>query len=189
MAEKRAAWRDGQATLDATKLIFVDETWVKTNMVRLRGRALQGQRLVDKTAHGHWKTSTFIAALRHDGVIAPGVFDGAVNGDLFLAWVEQVLVPTLRPGDVVVMDNLSSHKSAAVKHAIEAASAELRFLPPYSPDLNAIEMLFAKIKARLRALRQPTVDGLWQALGIVSNEVAASECANFIQHSGYRQSP
>ena len=142
MAEKRAAWRDGQATLDATKLIFVDETWVKTNMVRLRGRAQRGQRLVDKTAHGHWKTSTFIAALRLDGVIAPGVFDGAINGDLFLAWVEQVLVPTLRPGDVVVMDNLSSHKSAAVKHAIEAASAELRFLPPYSPrpqsDRNAV---------------------------------------------------
>jgi transposase len=162
---------------------------VKTNKVRLRGRALRGQRLVAKTAQGHWKTSTFIAALRHDGVIAPGVFDGAINGDLFLAWVEQVLVPTLRPGDVVVTDNLSSHKSAAVKHAIEAANAELRFLPPYSPDLNPIEMLFAKIKARLRALRRCTVDGLWHALGIVSNEVAASECANFIQHSGYRQSP
>lgn len=174
--------------LDVTKLIFVDETWVKTNMVRLRGRATRGQRLVDKTAHGHWKTSTFLAGLRYDGAIAPGVFDGAINGELFLAWVEQVLVPTLRRYDIVVMDNLSSHKRAAVKEAIEAAGAELRFLPPYSPDLNPIEMVFAKFKARLRSLREKTMDGLWKALGPISTEVTAQECANFFRHAGYQQS-
>lgn len=188
MAEKRAAWQNGQAALDPAKLIFVDETWAKTNMVRLRGRAPQGKRLIDKTAHGHWKTSTFIAGLRLDGVIAPGVFDGAVNGDLFLAWVEQVLLPVLRPGDIVVMDNLSAHKRPAVRQVLAAAGAELRFLPPYSPDLNPIEMLFAKLKARLRAMRETTADGLWKALGIVADMISADECANFIRHAGYRQS-
>jgi transposase len=188
VAQKRAGWRAGQAALDPAKLIFIDETWTKTNMVRLRGRAPQGQRLIDKTAHGHWKTSTFIAGLRLDGVIAPAVFDGAINGDLFLAWVEQVLLPALRPGDIVVMDNLSSHKKAAVREAIEAAGAELRFLPPYSPDLNPIEMLFAKLKALLRAMRETTVDGLWKALGIVADKVSAKECTKFIHHAGYRQS-
>ena len=157
-------------------------------MVRLRGRTARGKRLVDKTAHGHWKTSTFVAGLRHNAVIAPGVFDGAINGQLFLAWVEQVLVPSLQPGDIVVMDNLSSHKSAAVRTAIEAVGAQLRFLPPYSPDLNPIEMLFAKFKARLRALREKTVDGLWNALGTISDEVAPSECTNFLRHAGYFQS-
>lgn len=157
-------------------------------MIRQRGRAPQGKRLIDKTAHGHWKTSTFIAGLRADGVIAPGVFDGAINGDLFLAWVEQVLAPTLRAGDIVIMDNLSSHKKPAARRAIEAAGAELRFLPPYSPDLNPIEMMFAKLKALLRAMRQTTADGPWKALGIVTNMVSADECANFIRHAGYRQS-
>lgn len=157
-------------------------------MVRLRGRAPRGKRLIDRTAHGHWKTSTFIAGLRLDGVVAPGVFDGAINGDLFLAWVEQVLVPTLHPGDIVVADNLSSHKTAAARRAIEAAGAELRFLPPYSPDFNPIEMLFAKLKALLRARRETTVEGLWKALGVVSDMVSSNECANFIRHAGYRQS-
>jgi DDE superfamily endonuclease len=133
VALKRTAWREAQPTLDVTQLIFVDETWVKTNMVRLHGRATRGQRLVDKTAHGHWKTSTFLAGLRDDGAIAPGVFDGAINGELFLAWVEQVLVPTLRLGDIVVMDTLSSHKRAAVKDAIEAAGAALSSCRPTAP--------------------------------------------------------
>ena len=157
-------------------------------MVRAYGRAPRGQRLIDKTAHGHWKTSTFIAGLRHDGMIAPGVFDGAINGDLFLAWVEQVLAPSLRVGDIVVLDNLSSHKQAAGKAAIEAKGAELRFLPPYSPDLNPIEMVFAKLKAQIRALAQKTVEGLWDALGKASGEVPASECANCFRHAGYFQS-
>lgn len=156
-------------------------------MVRLRGRAKRGQRLIDKTPFGHWKTSTFIGAPRHDGVVAPGVFDGAINGDLFLAWVEQILVPELRPGDTVVMDNLSSHKVAGVKAAIEGAGAHLLYLPPYSPDLNPIEMLFSKLKAIVRSLAAKTVEALWQALGIVSTRVPPTECANFIRHTGYFQ--
>lgn len=157
-------------------------------MVRLRGRTRRGQRLVGRTPHGHWKTSTFVAALRHDGVIAPGIFDGAINGDLFLAWVEQVLIPALRPGDIVVMDNLSSHKVAGVRAAIEGVGAELNYLPPYSPDLNPIEMLFAKLKANIRALAIKAVEPLWEALGKVSNQVPAKECSNFIRHAGYFQS-
>lgn len=157
-------------------------------MVRLRGRAKRGQRLIDRTPFGHWKTSTFVGALRHDGVIAPGVFDGAINGELFLAWIEQVLLPALRPGDTVVMDNLSSHKVAGVRAAIEAAGAQLLYLPPYSPDLNPIEMMFAKLKAIMRSIAAKTVDALWEALGIVAVQVPPSECANFIRNAGYFQS-
>lgn len=130
-------------------MVFIDETWAKTNMVRLRGRCERGARLIDTTPHGHWKTSTFIAALREDGLVAPAVFDGAINADLFLCYIEQVLVPTLRAGDTVVMDNLSSHKKPAVRQAIEATGATLLFLPAYSPDLNPIEQVFAKLKALL----------------------------------------
>jgi transposase len=157
-------------------------------MVRVRGRARRGERLIDRTPHGHWKTSTFVGALRHDGLIAPGVFDGAINGELFLAWVKQVLVPVLRPGDLVVMDNLSSHKVAGVRTAIEAAGAKLLYLPPYSPDLNPIEMLFAKLKAIIRSLAAKTVEALWTALGRISQQVPPSECAAFIRHAGYFQS-
>ena len=149
-------------------MIFIDETWAKTNMVRLRGRSKRGTRLIDTTPHGHWKTSTFIAGLREDGLVAPGVFDGPINGDLFLAYVEQILVPTLKEGDTVVMDNLSSHKKAAVRRAIEDAGATLLFLPPYSPDLNPIEQLFAKLKALLRAKALRTIDALWKALGSIT---------------------
>ena len=157
-------------------------------MVRLRGRCPKGQRLVDRTPYGHWRTSTYIAGLRGDGLIAPAVFDGAINGEGFLAYVEQVLVPALRPGDTVIMDNLSSHKVAGVRRAIEAAGAKLLYLPPYSPDLNPIEMVFAKLKAILRAIAARTVDDLWKALGIVSDAVTATESANFIRKAGYFQS-
>jgi transposase len=157
-------------------------------MIRLRGRSPRGTRLTDITPHGHWKTSTFIGALRHDGVIAPSVFDGAINGDAFLAYVEQILVPALRPGDIVIMDNLSSHKVAGVRTAIEAAGASLLFLPPYSPDLNPIEMLFAKFKALLRSIAARTVETLWDALGKLPAMVTAKECANFLRHAGYFQS-
>ena len=133
-------------------MIFIDETWAKTNMTRLRGRAPRGQRLVDKTPQGHWKTTTLIAALGLEGMQCSTVVDGAVNGDVFEAFVEQVLVPELKPGDVVIMDNLSSHKPARVRELIEATQAELRYLPPYSPDLNPIEMVFSKIKQLLRTL-------------------------------------
>jgi transposase len=188
VAKGRDEWRDSQPSLNPGKLIFIDETWIKTNMVRLYGRSKRGTRLVDTSPHGHWKTSTFIAGLRADGVVAPAVFDGAINGDLFLDYVEQVLVPTLTHGDIVVMDNLSSHKKPAVREAIEATGAALRFLPPYSPDLNPIEMLFAKLKALLRAKALRTVDGLWNALGPIADCVSPEECSNFLRHAGYAQS-
>jgi transposase len=148
--------------------VFIDETWVKTNMVRTQGRARCGQRLVASAPHGHWKTSTFIGALREDGLVAPAAFEGAINGKSFLAYVEQMLVPTLRPDDIVILDNLGSHKVAGVRRAIEAAGAQLLFLPPYSPDLNPIEQVFAKLKAALKAKAIRTVDALRSALGEIN---------------------
>ena len=188
VAKARTEWRETQPTLNPGKLIFIDETWTKTNMVRVYGRSKRGTRLIDTTPHGHWKTSTFIAGLREGGLVAPAVFDGAINGDLFLAYVEQVLVPTLTPDDVVVMDNLSSHKKPAVRQAIEDAGASVRFLPAYSPDLNPIEQVFAKLKALLRAMALRTVDALWKALGSIIDCVSPQECLNFIRHAGYIQS-
>ena len=188
VAQARGAWRASQPTLDPTRLIFLDETWVKTNMIRLYGRSLKGTRLIDRTPHGHWKTSTFIGGLSCDGVVAPTVFDGAINGELFLAYVEQQLVPALRQGDTVILDNLSSHKVAGVRKAIEDAGATLLFLPPDSPDLNPIEMLFAKFKAILRATACRTIDTWWDALGKIADMVAPQECRNFLAHAGYRQS-
>jgi len=157
-------------------------------MTRRYGRASCGKRLVDAVPHGHWKTSTFIGALRCDGLTATGVIDGAINGELFVAWVEQVLVPTLRPGDIVIMDNLRAHKVAGVRQAIETASASLLFIPPYSPDLNPIEQAFAKLKALLRARALRTVDALWKALGSLADCFTAEECANYLRHAGYFQS-
>ena len=168
--------------------MFLDETWVKTNMTRLRGRARRGQRLVASVPHGHWKTSTFVAALRDNALIAPAVFDGAINGQSFRAYVEQQLAPALRQDDVVVMDNLSSHKVAGIREAIEAAGAHLAYLPAYSPDLNPIEQVFAKLKAVLRAKAIRTVDALWTALGEISGAVTPTECANYLRSSGYLQS-
>ncbi len=188
MANARTEWRKNQPGLDAGKLIFIDETATKTNMVRLHGRSPRGTRLVDTSPHGHWKTSTFIAGLREDGLIAPAVFDGAIIGELFLAYVEQVLVPTLRSDDIVVMDNRASHKRPAVRQAIEAAGATVRFLPAYSPDLNPIEQVFAKLKALLRAKALRTLDALWNALGSLTGCVSPEECRNFIRHAGYFQS-
>jgi transposase len=169
-------------------LIFIDETWVKTNMTRLYGRAPRGERLVAAVPHGHWKTSTFIAGLCGDGLLAPAVFDGAINGELFLAYVEQVLAPTLLPGDTVIMDNLGSHKVAGVRQAIEAAGAKQLFLPAYSPDLNPIEMVFSKLKAALRKKAIRTVDALWAALGAIADSLTPQECANYLRHCGYFQS-
>ena len=189
VAKARTEWREKQPSLTPSKLVFIDETWTRTNMTRLYGRAPRGKRLVDAVPHGHWKTSTFIGALRCDAVTATGVFDGAINGELFLAYVEQVLVPTLRPGDVVIMDNLRSHKVAGVREAIEAAGASLLFIPPYSPDLNPIEQAFAKLKALLRAKAIRTVDALWKALGSLVDCFTPEECANYLRHDGYFQSP
>jgi transposase len=157
-------------------------------MVRTRGRSQRGTRLVDRTPHGHWKTSTFIAGLHQDGLIAPFVCDGAINADLFLAYVAQILVPTLRPGDTVILDNLACHKRPAVRQAIEAVGATVRFLPPYSPDLNPIEQVFAKLKAMLRKKALRSMEGLWKELGSITDCVTPEECQNFIRHAGYFQS-
>ena len=154
-------------------------------MTRLRGRAPRGQRLIDKTPHGHWQTTTLIAALGMEGMRCSTVVDGAVNGDVFEAFVEQVLIPQLKPGDIVIMDNLSSHKRAHVRELIETQQAELRYLPPYSPDLNPIEMVFSKIKQLLRALGARTRDALWCSMQKVLDEVTTSDAVNCFRHAGY----
>ena len=154
-------------------------------MTRTHGRCAKGQRLVAKVPHGHWKILTFLAALRHDGITAPFVLDGPINGDWFLAYVEQVLVPTLKPGDVVVMDNLGSHKGKAVRRAIRQAGAHLLFLPPYSPDLNPIEQVFAKLKTLLRKANERTVEATWRRIGKLLDHFSADECANYLVNSGY----
>jgi len=166
-------------------LIFIDETWAKTNMTRLRGRAPRGQRLVDKTPHGHWMTTTLIAALGLGGMRCSTVVDGAVNGDVFQAFVEHVLVPELKSGDIVVMDNLSSHKRVRVRELIEETGAELRFLPPYSPDMNPIEMVFSKIKQLLRTIANRTRDALWGSMQSVLDAVTSSDAQNCFRHAGY----
>ena len=158
MARKRARWKAWQGRFDARRMIFIDETWAKTNVTRLRGWAPRGHKLVARVPHGKWRTLTFLAALRHDRIDAPAVLDGPINGRSFLAWVEQMLVPTLGTGDIVVMDNLGSHKGQAVRRAIRAAGAKLLFLPPYSPDLNPIEQVFAKLKTLLRKADERTVE-------------------------------
>jgi len=154
-------------------------------MTRLRGRAPRGQRLVAPVPHGHWKTSTFVAGLRTRGLTAPLIYDGAMNGEVFLAYVEQILVPTLSPGDIVILDNLSSHKVAGVREAIERCGATLIYLPPYSPDLNPIEQAFAKLKALLRKLAARTVAKLWDALGDLIYRFTPRECANYLANAGY----
>jgi transposase len=165
--------------------VFVDETWASTAMARRTGRSPRGEPLVMPVPHGHWKTTTFVAALRATGLVAPTVIDGAMTGDLFVAYVEQQLVPALRAGDVVVMDNLSSHKRAGVRAAIEAAGAYLVYLPAYSPDLNPIELAFAKLKRLLRSAGERTVDGLWSFLGRALDAFAPTECRSYLRHCGY----
>lgn len=154
-------------------------------MARRYGRCLKGERLVAAVPHGHWKTTTFLAALRHDRIDAPCVIDGPMTGELFLAYVEQFLAPTLKPGDIVIMDNLPAHKVAGVAAAIEVRGAELRYLPPYSPDLNPIEQLFAKLKALLRKAAARTVDALWDTIGLLLDAFSPAECANYLKNSGY----
>jgi transposase len=165
--------------------VFIDETWATTNMARRHGRAQRGARVVAAVPHGHWKTTTFLAALRHNGISAPCVFDGAINGARFLAYVEQALAPTLRRGDIVVLDNLRAHKVKGVRDAIEARGARLLYLPPYSPDLNPIEQAFAKLKALLRTAATRTVDALWRAIGHALDAFSPAECANYFAHAGY----
>lgn len=182
---RRWDWFEAQPDLDPDRLVFIDETWATTNMARTHGRAARGQRLRAAIPHGHWKTTTFVAGLRNTGMIAPMVLDGPINGELFQAYVDQVLVPELRPGDVVVMDNLGSHKGAGVRRAIEAAGASLLYLPPYSPDFNPIEQAFAKLKAMLRKAAERSLDDLWRAISRIIETFTPTECANYFATAGY----
>jgi transposase len=187
VAEKRTQWRASQEQIDPAKVVFIDETWAKTNMTRRYGRSPRGTRLVENTPCGRWETTTFLGALRAEGFIAPLTVEGTINGPLFRAWVEQHLAPILKPGDIVVMDNLSSHKVAGVREAIEAAGAEMRYLPPYSPDLNPIELAFSKLKKLLRDGAERTIDKLWELCGRILNQFTEAECRNYFRHCGYRQ--
>ena len=186
MARRRRAWLEAQPGLDPERLVFIDETGASTKMARRYGRAPRGARCRAPVPHGHWKTTTFVGALRLEGMSAPMVLDGAMHAAAFLAYVEQVLAPTLKPGDIVVMDNLPAHKPAAVRRAIEKVGAELRFLPPYSPDFNPIEMAFSKFKAILKRIAARTVDGLWHAIAQAVDIFTPGECRNFFTAAGYQ---
>ena len=185
VAAARTAWAQDQAKLDPDRLVFIDETGTNTKMARLRGRAPRGERLVGKIPHGHWKTTTFVAGLRSTALTAPCVIDGPMNGNAFLAYVEQIQVPSLTPGDIVVLDNLSAHKVPGVREAIEAAGARMLYLPPYSPDFNPIEQLFAKLKALLRKAAERSLDGLWNRIAALLNAFTPLECTNYFSNAGY----
>jgi transposase len=171
--------------LDSTRLVFIDETAANTKMARLSGRCPRGERLVGRVPHGHWKTITFVAALRQSGITAPFVLDGSMTGEIFLAYVEQYLVPTLKRKDIVILDNLSAHKAPGIRVAIEAAGATLCYLPQYSPDLNPIEMLFSKLKAFLRKLAERTIPRLCSAIASFVPRLTAQEATNYFRHAGY----
>jgi len=185
IARRRAQWKKYQGRLDPKRLVFIDETWAKTNMTPIRGWAPRGQKLVARAPFGKWRTLTFLAALRHDRIDAPCVLDGPINGQSFAAWVEQFLVPTLTPGDIVIMDNLGSHKGQPVRKAIRSAGAKLLFLPPYSPDLNPIEQVFAKLKLLLRKAAERSVEDTWQRIGSLLDAFPPHECAAYLRNSGY----
>lgn len=183
--KRRQEWFDAQLDLDPAKLVFIDETGLSTKMSRLRGRSLRGERCRSAVPHGHWKTTTFTGALRLCGMTAPMVLDGPMNGVTFRAYVEQVLVPTLIPGDIVVMDNLPAHKADGIRQAIEHAGCQLQFLPPYSPDFNPIENAFSKLKAHLRAKAERSVGALWNTVGDIVKLFEPNECANYFRAAGY----
>ena len=187
MARFRARWKKYQGRFDPARLVFIDETWAKTNMTRTHGRSRKGERLNAKIPHGHRKTLTFVAALRANRIDAPCVFDAPINAMSFTAYVQQFLVPTLAKGDIVIMDNLSSHKGKAVRQAIRDAGARLLFLPPYSPDLNPIEEVFAKLKTLLRKAQERTVEATWKRIGTLLENFTADECANYLRNDGYEQ--
>jgi transposase len=181
-------WRAAQPFIDANSLVFLDETGVNTKMARLYGWTPVGERCRDSAPFGHWKTMTFIASLRLTGMTAPWVLDGPMDGDVFRAYVEHVLAPTLRPGDVVVLDNLPAHKVAGIRETIARRRAQIYYLPPYSPDMNPIEMAFSKFKALLRHEPARTVDGLVERIGQLLNRFLPTECANFFHAAGYQRS-
>lgn len=194
---KREHWFESQLELDPDRLVFIDgekdrgrrprkpTNGASTKMARLRGRAPKGERCRASVPHGHWKTTTFTGALRRTGMTAPMVLDGPMNGDAFRAYVEKVLVPTLSPGDIVIMDNLPAHKVSGVREAIDAAGADLRYLPPYSPDFNPIEMAFSKLKALLRKAAETTISGLWDTIGQALETFTPNECNNYFTAAGY----
>jgi transposase len=181
----RRAWSEAQPAMDVEKLVFIDETWASTQMTRSYGRAPRGCRCVASAPLGDWQTTTFVAGLRHHRLTAPMVADGPMDGELFLAWVEQFLCPTLQPGDIAILDNLSSHKVDGVQQAIAAVGATVLYLPPYSPDLNPIEKLFSKLKTLLRKAARRSTEDLWKEIGALLDTVSASECANYFASSGY----
>src|SRR5262250_696563 len=184
-ARERRRWMRQQGMFDPARLVFIDETCTNTSMVRLRGRCPRGERLIGYAPHGHWKTITFVAGLRHRTMVAPFVLDGAINGPIFFAYVQQCLAPTLKRGDIVVMDNLPVHKVAGIKESIEAAGARLLYLPPYSPDLNPIELAFSKMKAHLRKAAEHTIPRLVRRIGCTVSQFSPQECRNFFRHAGY----
>ena len=171
--------------MNAEKLVFIDETWASTNMTRRYGRAPRGKRCIDSAPHGHWKTTTFVGALRRRHLTAPMVTDGPMDGEMFLAYVRNFLCPTLQSGDIVILDNLSSHKVAGVEKAITAVGAKVLYLPPYSPDLNPIEKFFSKLKGLLRKAAKRSIDELWKEIGELLNDVTAIECTNLFVSRGY----
>src|SRR5262245_54891110 len=185
VAAKRRQWRGWQGFMDPTRFVFLDETGTATNMARRYGRCPASERLVASVPYGHWHATTFVAGLRQNGIIAPLVLDGPMTGAAFRAYVEQFLAPTLAPGDVVVLDNLAAHKVDGVAAAIVAVGASLLYLPPYSPDLNPIEPLFAKLKALLRKAAARTKDTLWTTIGTLIATVPATECASYLRNCGY----
>jgi transposase len=187
VARRRAQWLKYQDRVEAERPVFIDETWTRTDMAALRRWAPRGQRLPAKVAHGRWKTMTFLAALRHDRIEAPWFIEGPIDGDSFRLYVEKVLLPTLRPGDIVVMDNLGSHRSKTVRHLIRSVGAKLFFLPKYSPDLNPIEQVFAKLKHFLRKAAARTVEAVCFAIGEVLQLFTPEECASYLVNSGYRR--
>ena len=185
MAAARLAWKAEQPGLEPRRLVFIDETGTSTAMARLRGRGKRGQRVIGRVPCGHWKTMTFVAALRHDAITAPFTIDQAMTAAIFIAYLRQCLVPTLSAGDIVVMDNLPAHKNPMVRQIIEAAGAELRYLPPYSPDLNPIEQAFAKIKHRMRLAQKRTIDDTWRYIGHLVKTIEPNECNNYFVNAGY----
>ena len=185
VARRRAQWRRYQRRIACERLVFIDETWTKTNMAPLRGWAPCGERLKASVPQGRWKTLTFLAALRHDRIEAPWLLDGPINGERFLTYVEEVLVPTLKPGDIVIIDNLGSHRGKAIRRALRVAGVKLFFLPKYSPDLNPIEQAFAKLKHLLRKAAARTVEAVCAAIGQLLDAFTPEECSNYFTNAGY----
>lgn len=185
VARRRAQWIKYQDRVDASRLVFIDETWTKTNMAPLRGWAPRGRRLIAKVPHRQWQTTTFLAALRHDRIEAPWLLEGPIDGESFTIYVEKVLLPTLRPGDIVIMDNLGSHRGKVIRQLIRSVGAKLFFLPKYSPDLNPIEQVFAKLKHLLRKAAARTVETVCAAIGQLLGAFTSKECANYFKNSGY----